>query len=102
MDSKETRPPEARAVDERELPPYDEKSFLEGSGSRWPLLGGAVFVTVGLVMLVVLAVTLDSHRRNLFLGWTAVFLVFVFGFAACIVWSFNRDKKKLRDQSGSQ
>ncbi|MFI5104024.1 MAG: hypothetical protein ACHP79_03775 [Terriglobales bacterium] len=49
-----------------------------------------------LVTLVVLAVTLDSHQRNLFLGWTAVFLVFVFGFAGCIIWSYNRDKEKLR------
>ena len=97
QDPEEIRLPEAG--DTNEILPDSEEDSLEDSTSRWPLLPGAIFVFVGLAVLVALVVTLDSHRRNLLLGGTAAFLFFVFGFASLIVRSYNREKQKLGEQN---
>jgi positive regulator of sigma E activity len=96
--AEEIRSPESPQESRKSLSP-GEKSQLEIFGRPLPLLGGSIFVFVGLTALVLLVVTLDSHRRNLLLGFTALFLAFMFGFAALIVRSYNRDKKKLDEQN---
>jgi NhaP-type Na+/H+ or K+/H+ antiporter len=63
------------------------------------LIPGAIFVLVGLAVLTVVAISLESHQRNLFLGGTAALLIFVFIFAALLVCSYNRDKRKLKEQA---
>jgi hypothetical protein len=81
------------------LLPDGEESFPDRSQSLWRLAPGAVFVLVGLSALTVLAITLDSHRRNLLLGGTVAFLICCFGFAALIVRPYNREKQKLGEQN---
>ena len=98
-DPAETQPPEAGIANESRFPQDNEESLRNDSISLWRLLPGAILVLLGLTALTILAVTLDPYRRNLLLGGTAVLLLFVFGFAALIVWSYNRDKQKLIQQN---
>jgi len=78
-------------------PETEDSSRYERSQLR-RMIPPAVFVFAALACFAALALTVDSHRRNILIGGTATFLVFFFLFGALIIWSYKRDKKKLIKQ----
>jgi len=87
------------AIEDNKVVPIDEESLPAPSSSLWRLVPGAIFVLVGLTVFTLVVVTVDAHQRNLLLGGTAAFLILVFIFAGLLVRSYNRDKRKFKEQT---